>query len=131
MKLKVTEPPTCSHCGVKMVAQELPPINFSDGLGWGTSFLWVCPSDDCPIFRKGFYKTMENYGQTTSMRAIVEPDSGLESVTPAFTLDKEHLKDFVKIRKEYLESVHEEDLPLGDDDDDEWPDDDIYDPSKD
>lgn len=99
MELKVTEPPDCSHCGEKMVRYDLPPVAFSDGLGWGTSFLWICPNDDCPIFVKGFDHTMENYGQASSLRVIVEPDTGRESVVPAATLAPKHLKAFVELRK--------------------------------
>ena len=130
-KLKVTEPPACAHCGSKMEKYDLPPITVADGLGWGAPFLWMCSSDDCPVFKKGFSRTFTRYGQTTSMRAIVEPDSGRESVAPAFTLDPGHLGDFARTRSEYLKNVREEDLPLGAGGADEgWPDEDDYDPNK-
>lgn len=100
MNIKVTEAPDCPRCGTEMMEYELPPFHFSDGLGWGTTFLWICPSDQCPIFRKGFEHTVKNYGQTSSMRSIIEPDTGAHSVIPAFTLDKEHFSSFMKIWNE-------------------------------
>jgi len=114
-----------------MEKYDLPLINFSDGLGWGAPFLWMCVNDDCPVFNKGFTHTLNNYGQTTSMRVVVEPDSGRESVAPAFTLNSEHIKTFISVRDDYKRRAQEEDLPLGDDDDaDEWPDENEYDPGK-
>ncbi len=100
MKLKVTEPPECAHCGEIMCRYDLPPASFSDGLGWGTGFLWMCANDDCPIFQKGFEHTISNYGQTSSLRSIVEPDTGNESVIPAFSTIDEHFEKFKKIRDE-------------------------------
>lgn len=100
MNIKVTEAPDCPHCGTVMMEYELPPFNFSDGLGWGTTFLWICPNDECPIFRKGFEHTVKNYGQTSSMRSIIEPDSGAQSVIPAFTLDSEHYAAYLKSWRE-------------------------------
>lgn len=70
------------------------PVTFADGLGWATTFLWVCANDDCPVFRKGFEHTLGNYGHTTSLRSIVEPDSGQASVIPAFSLDGDHFRKF-------------------------------------
>lgn len=100
MEIKITEPPDCPHCGTEMMRYELPPFTFSDGLGWGATFLWICPSDQCPIFRKGFDHTVKHYGQTSSMRSMIEPDSGNESVIPALTLDKEHYASYLKTWRE-------------------------------
>ncbi|MGK7344903.1 MAG: hypothetical protein ACNS63_03760 [Candidatus Nitrospinota bacterium M3_3B_026] len=132
MNLKVNEPPVCGHCGASMIKHDLPPVTFSDGLGWGAPFLWMCPNDECPIFRKGFYHTLDNYGQTTSMRAIVEPDSGRESVVPAFTIAAEHLDAFVEIRAEQARRLREEgpQNPPAADNDGEYPELDDYDPNK-
>lgn len=82
-----------------MVRYDLPPVTFADGLGWATTFLWVCPNDDCPVFSKGFGHTLDNYGHTTSLRSIVEPDSGRESVIPAFSMNETHFRKFLEYRK--------------------------------
>jgi hypothetical protein len=108
MTIKVNEPPKCSHCDETMVRYELPPISFSDGLGWGTTFLWVCPSDECPIFRKGYGHNINNYGNTASLRSIVEPDTGRASVVPAMSMDDEHFKDFVDLRKKQMKKFRDE-----------------------
>jgi hypothetical protein len=76
----------------------LPPVAFGDGLGWNSDFLWMCANDDCPVFRKGFEQAFAMYGRTVSMRAIVEPDTGRHSVTPAFTLDPGHIQTFLTAR---------------------------------
>lgn len=129
MELKVTEPPACSHCDMKMIRYDLPSVTFSDGLGWATTFLWMCANDDCPIFRKGFQQALSQYGHTSSMRAIIEPDTGMESVTPAFTMDKEHFKEFLKIRNEAKKNIRKEKQPPDIDEDDDWPGNDL-DPTK-
>lgn len=130
VEIKITEPPVCSHCGATMAKYAQPPVSFGDGLGWPTPFLWICANDECPVFKKGFYQTFQRYGQTSTMRVIVEPDTGREAVIPAFTNDKEHIDAFAATRKHYLENVREEDLPVGadDDDDKEWPDVNYYNP---
>jgi len=131
MKLKVTEPPVCPHCGERMVHYDLPPVTFADGLGWGTTFLWVCPSDDCPIFRKGFEHTLSHYGQTTTMRSIIEPDSGRASVVPAFSMDTEHFETFEKTRKDFIAKMRRKPAkPPQEMDQDDGPDDDPYDPER-
>jgi len=99
MTLMVKIAPKCPHCDVTMVHYDLPPIAFSDGLGWGAKFLWVCPNEECPIFRKGYNHNINQYGNTASLRSIIEPDSGLASVVPTLSLDPEHFKSFVELRK--------------------------------
>lgn len=116
MNIKITEAPDCPHCGTKMMEYELPPFAFSDGLGWGTSFLWICPSDQCPVFRKGFDHTIKHYGQTSSMRSIIEPDTGAESVIPAFTLDEKHYSSYLKAWREGKQENKSSDSKLDNDD---------------
>lgn len=72
---------------------------------------------------------MNNYGHTASLRSIVEPDTGRESVAPALSLDKEHFSDFVEIRKESMRKSREQDQTPSREDED-WPDDNPYDPKK-
>lgn len=125
--LVVKEPPVCPHCDKTMVRFTLPPVTFGDGLGWNSEFLWICASDECPVFRKGFEQAFEVYGRTVSMRAIVEPDTGKSSVVPAFTLDPGHIKTFIETREKHTGSARRK---TGDDVDDEWPDENDYDPNK-
>jgi hypothetical protein len=125
--LVVKEPPVCPHCGEVMGRFTLPPVTFGDGLGWNSQFLWMCASDECPVFRKGFEQAFEMYGRTVSMRAIVEPDTGRTSVTPAFTADPGHIKTFLDARAKHAGSPHGENRNPADD---EWPDVDDYGPGK-
>ena len=68
--------PVCSHCGQKMVIWECPPVSFSDGLGWGTPFLYVCFNDNCPPFVEGWKNIMDNYATVASYRCTCDPMSG-------------------------------------------------------
>jgi hypothetical protein len=62
-----------------MVIWECPPVNFSDGLGWGTPYLYVCFNDECPLYLNGWKSIMENYSTHASYRCICDPTS--ESLT--------------------------------------------------
>ena len=110
-----------------MSRYDLPPVTFGDGLGWNSDFLWMCANDGCPVFRKGFEQAFEMYGRTVSMRAIVEPDTGRHSVTPAATFDPGHIKTFLEAREESAGSARRDERA---DSDEEWPDVNDYDPNK-
>ncbi|MEZ4603169.1 MAG: hypothetical protein R2861_07125 [Desulfobacterales bacterium] len=45
-----TEKPICPNCNKEMDLWEAPPVTFSDGLGWGTPYLYVCFNDECPMY---------------------------------------------------------------------------------
>ncbi len=68
--------PVCPHCGQEMLIWECPPMTFSDGLGWGTPFLYVCFNDDCPPYLEGWKNIMEQYANVASYRCICDPMSG-------------------------------------------------------
>ena len=53
--------PLCPHCNQEMSLWEVPPINFSDGLGWGEPFLFLCFNDECPLYVNGWGELEENY----------------------------------------------------------------------
>jgi hypothetical protein len=125
-ELKVQEPPICPHCGEMMSVFTLPPVTFGDGLGWNAPFLWICGNDECPVFRKGFEQALSQYGRTVSMRAIVEPDSGRHSVAPAFSFDPAHMGKFLEERAKRAADATKS-TP---DDDEDWPDENDYDPNK-
>lgn len=67
--------PQCPHCGQVMTIWECPPVNFSDGLGWGTPYLYVCFNDECPLYLNGWKNIMENYSTHASYRCICDPTS--------------------------------------------------------
>lgn len=76
---KVTEPPTCPHCHQTMEQMD------SRHLEWDSPFLWVCYNNDCGLFKRGWERMMENYGQLVSYRYMIHPQNGEASVIPAFS----------------------------------------------
>jgi hypothetical protein len=76
---KVPTAPACPHCKTEMEKLD------ARYLDWGLPFLWVCYNDGCAFFTKGWKHMMENYGQLTSYRFMIQPDSGATGVIPAFS----------------------------------------------
>jgi len=79
------EKPICPHCGQKMQLWEVPPITFSDGLGWGEPYLFICFNDDCPLYIRGWDSLMENYAQTASYRCMNYPGTEQFEAMPVFS----------------------------------------------
>ncbi|WP_373498413.1 zinc ribbon domain-containing protein [Desulfococcus sp.] len=69
-RMMMQEKPNCPHCNQLMSVWEVPPINFSDGLGWGAPYLFVCFNDDCSLYKDGWQNIEENYGHLASYRCI-------------------------------------------------------------
>ena len=77
--------PDCPHCGEEMNIWEVPPVNFSDGLGWGVPYLYVCFNDQCSLYKDGWENIQENYGQQASYRCMCVPgEKGFECM-PVFS----------------------------------------------
>ena len=77
--------PLCPHCKEEMVIWECPPITFSDGLGWGTPYLYVCFNDDCPLYLEGWKDIYDNYANIASYRCICDPTDGSMECMPVFS----------------------------------------------
>lgn len=84
-KMVSQERPRCPHCNKEMVIWECPPMTFSDGLGWGTPFLYACFNDDCPLYVEGWKNISDNYGNIASYRCIIDPDSAGFECMPVFS----------------------------------------------
>jgi ribosomal protein L37AE/L43A len=84
-KIMSQEKPVCPKCGKEMNLWEVPPINFSDGLGWGTPYLYVCFNDACPTYQQGWENLKENYSQTASYRQICYPGTAQFELMPVFS----------------------------------------------
>jgi len=84
-KIMAQDKPTCPDCGKVMSLWEVPPINFSDGLGWGSPYLYICFNDDCPIYRQGWENMKENYNQTASYRRMNYPGTDQFELMPVFS----------------------------------------------
>ena len=76
-KMVNQEKPVCPHCGQEMVIWECPPVSFSDGLGWGTPYLYVCFNNECPMYLDGWDNIMDHYATAASYRCICDPMSGV------------------------------------------------------
>jgi len=83
-KMINSEKPKCPHCGAEMSIWEVPPMTFSDGLGWGEPFLFICFNDECPPFVSGWAEIEENYGHIASYRCINYPFSDKFELMPVF-----------------------------------------------
>ena len=77
--------PHCPHCDKEMSLWEVPPINFSDGLGWGTPYLFVCFNDECPSYSKGWEHLKESMEAPASYRCYVEPGQKNFEYMPVFS----------------------------------------------
>jgi len=77
--------PACPHCSQEMTLWEVPPITFSDGLGWGTPFLYVCFNDDCPLYKQGWEHMQDNYAHNASYRCMNYPGTEQFEVMPVFS----------------------------------------------
>ena len=84
-KVMEQEKPKCPHCNHEMSIWEVPEINFSDGLGWGVPFLFVCFNDECSLYKSGWENIQENYAHNASYRCINYPGSDNFELMPVFS----------------------------------------------
>ncbi|MDY6790688.1 MAG: HEAT repeat domain-containing protein [Thermodesulfobacteriota bacterium] len=77
--------PLCPHCKKEMSIWEVPPVTFSDGLGWGEPYLFLCFNDDCPLYKKGWENLKENFNQTASYRCMNYPGTKTFELMPVFS----------------------------------------------
>lgn len=79
------EKPVCPHCNQEMNLWEVPPVTFSDGLGWGSPYLFICFNDECSLYTEGWETLEENYAQKASMRCFNYPGSDQFECMPVFS----------------------------------------------
>ncbi len=77
--------PHCPHCNQEMNIWEVPPINFSDGLGWGEPFLFLCFNDECPAYVNGWEHMQETYAHRASYRCMNYPGTEVFEFMPVFS----------------------------------------------
>jgi len=75
----------CPHCGKEMSIWEVPPFSFSDGLGWGEPYLFVCFNNDCPVYLKAWDDIMDNYAHKASVRCMCYPSTKKFEYLPVFS----------------------------------------------
>jgi hypothetical protein len=84
-KILADEKPKCPHCQSEMSLWEVPPFTFSDGLGWGAPYLFICFNDECPPYVRGWDNLMENYAQRASVRCMCYPGKNKFEFMPVFS----------------------------------------------
>ncbi len=84
-KVMAMDKPNCPHCNQEMNLWEVPPINVSDGLGWGTPYLFLCFNDECPLYKSGWENLEENYAQKASYRCMNYPGTEQYELMPVFS----------------------------------------------
>lgn len=77
--------PHCPDCEQAMTLWEVPPINFSDGLGWGVPYLFVCFNDECPSYKAGWEHLRNSMEVPASYRCYVEPGRENFEYMPVFS----------------------------------------------
>ena len=77
--------PSCPHCDQEMSLYEVPPMTFSDGLGWGTPYLFLCFNDNCQLYTQGWDNLKENYAHTASYRCMNYPGTQQFELMPVFS----------------------------------------------
>ncbi len=84
-KIMKADKPLCPHCGQEMSLWEVPPVNFSDGLGWGVPYLYICFNDECPLYVGGWANLEQNYNQQASYRCLCYPGTQDFECMPVFS----------------------------------------------
>ena len=79
------EKPRCPHCNEEMNIWEVPPLNFSDGLGWGSPYLFLCFNDSCSLYTQGWDHLKETYAHTASYRCMNYPGTEQFELMPVFS----------------------------------------------
>ncbi len=76
---------TCSHCGTKMTKWQSPEES-----NWGGDIKYVCFSDECPYYVRGWNWMKEQYGVTSSYRSSINPKTG--NISPLPVASPDHMK---------------------------------------
>jgi len=84
-KILSRKKPMCPNCNTEMSLWEVPPFSFSDGLGWGTPYLFVCFNDECPMYVQGWDNIQENYAFNASYRCMCYPGTKQFECIPVFS----------------------------------------------
>ncbi len=84
-KVLLQKKPLCPHCSAEMKIWEVPPMTFSDGLGWGVPYLFLCFNDDCPLYKNGWDHMKETYAHVASYRCMNYPGTQQYELMPVFS----------------------------------------------
>jgi len=75
----------CPHCGTKMNKWQAPLDS-----DWCGEIKFVCFSDECPYYQRGWAFMEEKYGPKVSYRHSINPQSGHEA--PLLVASADHMR---------------------------------------
>lgn len=107
--------PLCPYCNVQMSLWEVPQFSFSNGLGWGVPYLYVCFNNDCPMYKKGWDNILLHYGQHASYRCILFPDTQKYNSMTVFSPEGgtgQIIDKSIIARREAMKAAIEKDLSM-------------------
>ena len=76
------EQPKCPHCDEPLSQWAVPPDST-----WHTGFQWVCFSEECPYYVKGWEHMKVNYAQKASYRYRYNPGNDEHGPLPVWSPD--------------------------------------------
>lgn len=78
----------CKYCGKDLSKVLIPPES-----DWGVEFFYICMSDECPYYVKGWQWMKEQYKVNHSYRYKYDPTYGMHGPIPVSSPDD--MKDWV------------------------------------
>jgi hypothetical protein len=74
------ESPVCPHCGESMLRWQ-PPADSA----WTSAFMYVCFSDECPYFVRGWRWMKERFDVVASYRFRIDPETSKSGPLPVWS----------------------------------------------
>ena len=72
--------PSCPHCGSELLKWRTPERST-----WDAPFLYVCFSDTCPYYQRGWTWLEQQFGRRASYRHCLDPSTGVTAPLPVWS----------------------------------------------
>jgi hypothetical protein len=76
----VDTPRACPHCGSRLEKWRVP-----DDATWSEEFFFVCFSDECSYYKRGWAWMEAQYGHKASFRYALNPGTGVSLPLPVWS----------------------------------------------